>query len=654
MPTASALQAAVIADPDDDLVRLVYADFVEENGDPARGELIRIQCELARLPEWDREAAELRHRERVLLARHGRQWLRELPAIAGVRWGEFRRGFIDEIHVADLGALFAVAESLGQLTPLSGVTLRSLPGERIRPRSVPWLRRLRVEIEDRDGIDLSALERFFDLPVAERLTGLDLSGHRVGNAGAAVLGRASGLTELKWLNLAGCFVDADGVRALAEAKHLSGLTSLRLASYPHSDLDDPVAEDAGLEVVASSRTFANLTELSVGNVGLPSDGFRRLLESQTLTNLAKVVFASETPATDDDFQAGPTAARWRSLSIIRFHAGRDGAGFDLVANCPQLQNLERLRIHGWRMKPEAMRAFARSPVRETLQELKLTYCEIDTAVLDSFAEVRWPRLHCLSLFEIPLGEHGASVLSGADLPAMRSLYLSANRLGASGAIRLLGAPWLQSVRELELSNNKIGPEFGSVFAACRNVRRVAKLNLFGNPLGATATEAICATELPELTDVMLLHNTPSGDDAVRGLSRAGSFQTLVTLNLGNTGLTAAGAEELSRQEAPQLGALVLHDASLSDEGVRHFSRADWPALRELSVQRCRITARGWTELTEAAFFQELRALGHYGNDAPPQASGTTDRWGAVLERTPDPTWLDSRSLSFPSYPHRED
>jgi len=40
--------------------------------------------------------------------------------------------------------------------------------------------------------------------------------------------------------------------------------------------------------------------------------------------------------------------------------------------------------------------------------------------------------------------------------------------------------------------------------------------------------------------------------------------------------------------------------------------------------------------------------------AQAQASDTTDRWGAVLERTPDPTWLDPRSLSYPSYPFRED
>jgi uncharacterized protein (TIGR02996 family) len=48
-----ALWAAVIAHPDDDAPRLVFADWLEEHGtkvDVARAEFIRVQCELARLP----------------------------------------------------------------------------------------------------------------------------------------------------------------------------------------------------------------------------------------------------------------------------------------------------------------------------------------------------------------------------------------------------------------------------------------------------------------------------------------------------------------------------------------------------------------------------------------------------------------------------
>jgi uncharacterized protein (TIGR02996 family) len=42
------LIAAVCADPDDDTVRLAYADWCDENGEPERAEFIRVQVELWR------------------------------------------------------------------------------------------------------------------------------------------------------------------------------------------------------------------------------------------------------------------------------------------------------------------------------------------------------------------------------------------------------------------------------------------------------------------------------------------------------------------------------------------------------------------------------------------------------------------------------
>jgi uncharacterized protein (TIGR02996 family) len=46
--TREALIAAVLADPDDDLPRLVFADWCDEHGEPDRGEFVRLQVGLAR------------------------------------------------------------------------------------------------------------------------------------------------------------------------------------------------------------------------------------------------------------------------------------------------------------------------------------------------------------------------------------------------------------------------------------------------------------------------------------------------------------------------------------------------------------------------------------------------------------------------------
>ncbi len=69
------------ANPDDETARLIYADYLEERGDP-RGELIRVQCELARLGVEDPLLPELTAREEELLAAHAEDWLAPCA-----RWG---------------------------------------------------------------------------------------------------------------------------------------------------------------------------------------------------------------------------------------------------------------------------------------------------------------------------------------------------------------------------------------------------------------------------------------------------------------------------------------------------------------------------------------------------------------------------------------
>jgi uncharacterized protein (TIGR02996 family) len=63
MSDAAALLAAIRATPDDDAPRLVYADWLEEHGQPERAEFIRVQCELARheSPTLRQREAELHH-----------------------------------------------------------------------------------------------------------------------------------------------------------------------------------------------------------------------------------------------------------------------------------------------------------------------------------------------------------------------------------------------------------------------------------------------------------------------------------------------------------------------------------------------------------------------------------------------------------------
>lgn len=63
---------AILNEPDNDLPRLVYADYLDDRGDYDQAELIRMQCALARMPEAEsedsRDSAQIRShcRERII------------------------------------------------------------------------------------------------------------------------------------------------------------------------------------------------------------------------------------------------------------------------------------------------------------------------------------------------------------------------------------------------------------------------------------------------------------------------------------------------------------------------------------------------------------------------------------------------------------
>jgi uncharacterized protein (TIGR02996 family) len=114
----------IIEHPEDDAPRLIYADWLEEHGDPDRGEFIRVQCRLARgCPVCDGTGRNvmspcpcglLRRRERELLrapaalgtrlhgwalATNADAWAGEVLGYEHVAVWEhfFRRGFVAEV-----------------------------------------------------------------------------------------------------------------------------------------------------------------------------------------------------------------------------------------------------------------------------------------------------------------------------------------------------------------------------------------------------------------------------------------------------------------------------------------------------------------------------------------------------------------------------
>jgi len=141
MTLADALLADVIANPADDTPRLVYADWLDENGHESRAEFIRVQIEM-----WRRRAgpAGLVSEDSPWLANDAayqfmrrREWelldaaLRDLPRAfrAAVPYGaafsdhlSFRRGFVASVTLPCAGWL-AHGPALVRAAPLEEVRL---------------------------------------------------------------------------------------------------------------------------------------------------------------------------------------------------------------------------------------------------------------------------------------------------------------------------------------------------------------------------------------------------------------------------------------------------------------------------------------------------------------------------------------------------
>src|SRR4051794_29607152 len=138
---------AIRQDPEDDAVRLVYADWLAEHGQPERAEFIRVQVALADPPEHPAERRALRAREAALLAGHGKQWFGPLKKL-GVRSWVVRRGLVERVSLTARKFLDH-GEQLLALVPVHVVALGN--ARRLVPAlaASPLLARL-------SGLDLSS------------------------------------------------------------------------------------------------------------------------------------------------------------------------------------------------------------------------------------------------------------------------------------------------------------------------------------------------------------------------------------------------------------------------------------------------------------------------------------------------------------------
>jgi uncharacterized protein (TIGR02996 family) len=239
--------------PEEDGARLVYADWLDDHRQPERAEFIRVQCELAGLPDHDPRGKELVARGRALLRKHEAAWLGPLRAWLS-RW-EFRRGLVEEMALK-AQTLLKHADVLFRLAPIRHADVHKavrLGHDLAGCRHLARLASLRVrELYHSDAVHLATspnlggltwlalpgdhltdegVEALAGSRLLSQLSRLDLTANYIRDRGVQALAASANVSRLEWLDLGYNRVGPEGATALATSPGLAGLRWLRLDGY---------------------------------------------------------------------------------------------------------------------------------------------------------------------------------------------------------------------------------------------------------------------------------------------------------------------------------------------------------------------------------------------------------------------------------------
>lgn len=441
--TQRGLLQAIYDDPDDDAVRLVYADFLEENGEAHRAEFIRLQIDRANQQKEPPPS----HRENALLRQHFDDWTREARPFDPDRMSlQFRRGFVESARIdGGTDEDLAVVRRLPELQVVELLSCDVSPAGLGHVAAHGRLRRVYLESTELDESCLAALEqvpcstlvRASECgPAAEgdawrdfqerRFRGFEeLDPAQRRRAALSLLSHFSGASRGRLIKSVGFYeepIDDAEMRVLREVpeleevhlqeaagitdagfRHLWGLPNLKyvtLTRAPVSSLS-PLTASPLLEKLEFNPSFGvdftdegtlgleRLTNLQKLDLRSCTDGLTdaTIARLRPLTRLRELTLQIG-PITDEScFEVLAGLTELESLAINPHAGAFRGAGFheDLLRHLAGLRRLRVLKLHLTRGSGEQMRRLA--GLRE-LRFLQLSGAAVTDAGLRHLAPLR--------------------------------------------------------------------------------------------------------------------------------------------------------------------------------------------------------------------------------------------------------------------------
>jgi uncharacterized protein (TIGR02996 family) len=430
MREGEALYQAILDAPEEDAPRLVYADWLEDQGGAdaaALAEFIRLQIELERLKQQPDTPAvvglrrEHSAREKELLKAHRKRWEARLRGRKGPLSGpeascHFRRGF-PGFAWATAHRLLAEGDALFRLAPITQLSVRDVTGENLAALlACPWMARVR-RLTLRGPYEGGARPDVAVLADALHWAGpasLWLEQFRCTPQGAARFAAAGPAPALRELSLSNTYAHS------ALGPLFSGTWAARLtAFYSHGC----ALSGADVEALEAAPVLAGLKELSLAGQPVAAEALAALSRAGFWPELEALVLWN---CSVGDEGAAALAARPTRLSHLDLKWNPiTTAGVAALAAGPALASVEQLEFAYALLGDAGAAALAASPHAEQLRELYLARCEI--------------------------GPQGARSLAQAPrLSGLRRLNLDANPLGAEGVLALAESPYLAGLDRLSV------------------------------------------------------------------------------------------------------------------------------------------------------------------------------------------------------------
>lgn len=451
-----ALLTAVRADPDDDLPRLAYADWLDEQGEHLVAEFLRVQIELARTPTHENRHAQLKARCRELEPLQLEHWRQKIPS--GLALGTFVRGlplrvelpsrplFDRLLHPED----FTDLEEVQSLFPLRIFAARLLGATLPTIARFPQQSRYPVQGD-------SPLERLARWPGLAGFTTLDLgtgaitAGMGDYQPGILALTHSPFARQLTTLRLSGLLLGEEAIVALGASSELTRLRSLDLRfNVPFHDrpavlletsLVDRLEEIDGIDLESAARMLqrpgCRLRELGISldphNDHPEPVDLGPLLHAPGLTRLRRLTLEFQGPGAWENRHP----ERNEVLPVAQILA---------LFSLPRWTALEELTLDGLDLGDLSCMHLLTLEVTSRLLCLRLRRCRLRGEFLPHLRHLlATGSLRHLDLcFNYLTSQHAHTLACWPELSQLHSLALSGNDLHPQDAELLARSPFRPS------------------------------------------------------------------------------------------------------------------------------------------------------------------------------------------------------------------